>query len=259
MNEGETIQPQNVLPARVESQLADLAEARGVAVRFLRRIDNVAEAMTPEEQVKALAANGQMVLNVTRMDRALRQIVVLEQEVMGLRAPPVPHGPGSGGSSGDGRARHDFNDLNDLNEPDDLNDLKDTFEELFDLDNPADRQAYEDLDALESCNSFKTYNKKCSSDRRFSIQTEQGLEARLKAGLDKIAAARAEAGGPPPPMRTEEETMALLESVAAEFPPDLFLRAMSAEELWRARREALLNLRAAEKRLKRAGRGPPRG
>jgi hypothetical protein len=93
MNEDDTPPPlllapaPAVVPARVEPMLADLAEARDIAMRFLRRMDDVAMAMSPEQRLAALAEDGQLVLNVTRMDRALRQIVVLEEEVAGRRAP----------------------------------------------------------------------------------------------------------------------------------------------------------------------------
>jgi len=90
-----------VVAAVVMAQLDTLAEARTVTGWFLRTLQAVAESLTEEEAKTALAGQGQLVLGVTRIDRALRQIVAMEQEVLGLRDPAVPRG-GGGERPGDG-------------------------------------------------------------------------------------------------------------------------------------------------------------
>jgi hypothetical protein len=82
-----------MVPERAEPILGSLASARDITLRHLRRIDQVAEAMAPEDLKVALAEDGQMTLNLTRADRALRQLCAMELEIMGLREPPVPRGP----------------------------------------------------------------------------------------------------------------------------------------------------------------------
>jgi hypothetical protein len=260
----ETTQPPPVVvPARVEPLLADLAEARSIAMRFLRRMDEVAEAMTPEEQKAALAEDGQLVLNVTRMDRALRQIGVLEEEVMGRRVSAAGRGmmaggPGSRGSGGDGRGRHDFNDLNDLN---DLDDLRDEVFALFDPDDLFDQEAYADFASIEAHDTFKKYQKNRKHDFQLSRKLQQMYDGVIADALDEIAAERERTGYVPEgEPKTIEEIAEMEREVRktmtfAEAPDPL----ADAEEKWRARRDAILRLRAAEKRHLRSGRGPPGG
>jgi hypothetical protein len=257
------VPPPVIVPARVEPLLADLAEARGIAMRFLRRMDAVAEAMTPEEQKAALAEDGQLVLNVTRMDRALRQIGVLEEEVMGRRVPAAARGMMAGGpmggpGSGDGRGRHDFNDLNDLN---DLDDLRDEVFALFDPDNLFDQEAYADLASIETCDTFNKYQKDRKRDSQLSNKMVRMLDDSIADGLDEILAERERTGYVPEgELKTLEEIaemeIEVRKSLPLEKAPD---PQADAEEKWRARRDAVLRLRGAEKRHLRSGRGPPRG
>lgn len=247
-----------VVPVRVEPLLADLAEARGIAMRFLRRMDAVAEAMTPEEQKAALAEDGQLVLNVTRMDRAPRQIGVLEEEVMGRRVPAAARGMAATGRGpgGDGRGRHDFNDLNDLN---DLDDLRDEVFGLFDPDSPRDQEAYADFAAFETFDTFKKYQKGRKHDPQLWPKMVKASDDLITASLDEIAAERARTGYVPEgPPKTIEEIIAMDMKIRASLELERQdVPKVSDEEIWRNRRDAILRLRAAEKRHLRSGRGPP--
>ena len=243
--------PPVVVPARVEPLLADLAEARGIAMRFLRRMDQVAEAMPPEELKQALAEDGQLVLNVTRMDRALRQIGVLEEEVMGRRVPAVARGivAGGPGKGSDGRGRHDFNDLNDLNDlndPDDLDGLREEVFGLFDPDSLHDQESYADFAALEKFDTFKEYSRGRKRDGNLRAKLYEQLDSQMIDELEKLAEARKQPGYSPETWAAEAEL--------AGRPRE---PQQSPEEKWRARRDAILRLRAAEKRLLHSGRGPP--
>jgi len=253
--------------------LADLAEARSIAMRFLRRMDDVAAGMSPEERVAALAEDGQLVLNVTRMDRALRQIVVLEEEVMGRRLPPAGRGPvvgpaivGAGGPAtgrkGDPRGRHDFNDVNDLNDLDDLSDTEEVAElraevsGLFDLDDPREREIYADLAAFEHFATYKDYEKGRRRDPDLQKKEYERLDNRLMEELMRIAEAREQPGYDP--MKPSGKTAAELAAAPPRY-PFIPAKGPSPEEKWRARRDAVLRLRKAEKRLIASGRGPPDG
>jgi len=87
--------PEVVVPEQALPMLASLANARAITERLLVRMDSVAEAMAPDALARALAQGSTLTLNVARADRALRQIVAMELEVMGLREPPGTHGPSS--------------------------------------------------------------------------------------------------------------------------------------------------------------------
>jgi hypothetical protein len=232
-------------------------------MRFLRRMDDVAMAMSPEERLAALAEDGQLVLNVTRMDRALRQIVVLEEEVMGRRMPAAGRGPAMGGDAaagagakGDSRGRHDFNDLNDLGDLDDLADSEEIAElraevsGLFDPDDPRDQEARADMRAFEAFATFKDYEKGRERDPDLRRKEQEQLDKRLMEELMRIAAAREQPGYDPekPFGRTADEIAAADRARSRVKPP-------TPEETWRARRDAILRLRKAEKL--RSGRGPP--
>src|SRR5258708_757624 len=64
---------------RVTAQLDDLARLRAAGV-------DLAEELSAGKQ--GVAGRGGTLLAFTRVSRAIRQIIVLEQELMGLRAPP---------------------------------------------------------------------------------------------------------------------------------------------------------------------------
>jgi hypothetical protein len=262
MNEAETITPpdpaplDDAVPPQAARQLAALANAREIAERFLMRMDRVAEAMPPEELKEALADKGQMALNVTRMGRALRQIVVLELETMGLREPAVPRGMGSGDVNGGSRnggapngsgpngggteaGRHDFNDLNDL---EDQTDLKG----LYDLDDPFEAEEYSDLETLEREKTYEKYNFNRKRDWNMA-----GAKARADEAMEMDFSERVDA-------EKTEWTVEQHRAWAREFEDRRMAcyeeLAEANEARWRARHQARIEARKAERR---AGRGPP--
>ena len=262
MNEAATIEPvvqavpappPVLVPERAEPILGSLASARDITLRHLRRIDQVAEEMAPEELKVALAEDGQMTLNLTRADRALRQIAAMELEIMGLREPPVPRGPASGrnGSGGNGGSRHDFNDLNDLNDMQDIEDLE-ALDALYDFDDPDDVSHYDDLDALEKYDTFEDYDQKRPHRREYTEEDEDDLERRIDAEIANIDWSKV------PPI-ADEDRYQRMQDFDAELRADLAADMAKLEAIWRERRAALLKLRATQKRLRRKSRGPPGG
>jgi hypothetical protein len=265
MNEAATIEPAIpapvppapppvVVPERAEPILGALASARDITLRHLRRIDRVAEEMAPEDLKVALAEDGQMTLNLTRADRALRQICAMELEIMGLREPPVPRGPASGtrGNGGNGRTgRNDFNDLNDLNDMQDIEDLE-ALDALYDFDDPEDVSHYDDLDALEKYDTFETYERERPHRRENTQEDEDAL-------LQRIDEVIAETDWSKVPPIADEDRYQHMKDFEAELRADLDAHNARDEAIWSQRRAALLKLRATQKRLRRKSRGPPGG
>ena len=240
-----------VLPERTVAMLDKLTEAQEMAMRSLRKMDRLSEEMPSEEAKVALAEKGQLTLNMTRTLRALRQLGVLQEEVMGRREPAVLRGPGgSGGGNGGGRGRHDFNDLNDLN------DLQDQEQEelraLFDLDDPEDVKHWDDLEALEKYDSYDDYHRHRKHYLDFTEEDEEELDRRLRAELDKIDWDKVQ------PISIEQK-QANLREMDEQLKAELAEHDRIEEAKWLQRREALLRLRDTEKRLARKSRGPPRG
>jgi hypothetical protein len=272
MNEAATMEPisqvQPTPPVAVAemaaAQLASLARARDITDRMLRRIDQVAEAMAPDELKAALADNGQMALNLTRIDRALRQIVVLELETMGLREPPEPRGTGQraggngGGGNGNRGAGGRLNDLNDLSDPKDLNDLYnelhdlEEFSALFDLNDQFDAEDWDDLDALRTYDSYEAFTAgRKNKMHEFTEEDEIELEQRLLTELEKYDPANR-------PTLTTEEKQANMRALDAELRASMEEDHRKAEVKWKARRAVLERHGLTIKTRKRAGRGPPR-
>jgi len=220
--------------------------------------------MKKEELRIALAENGQMVLNLTRADRALRQIVAMEQEILGLREPPSPHGGfggrgqdgGSGGGSGKpGEGRHDFNNVNDLNDLKEVSDIHD-LAEIMDLGDVEDLEFYSDLKALEKYDNFEEFNRRRKRDWDKEIAKNNALDAELDADI-QAELERLEALGPPPPMTDDEHHEAIQDMEAQQR--DMLAEAMAEyQEEWSRVRAALLQRRAVEKQARRRrGRGLP--
>ena len=77
-------------------QLDDLAECRDFAMRFMRRLDRHAEAADAAAQADGPSDAYDIVAVTTvftKIERSLRQIIVLERELRGLREPPSRRGP----------------------------------------------------------------------------------------------------------------------------------------------------------------------
>jgi len=223
-------------------------------MKFLRRYDDVADAMNAEELKDALADKGQMTLNVVRASRALRQIVVLEQETMGLREPAVPRGIGAGSGSGGGRGNGKVR-LADLSDPNDLNDLEDLEEyqelrALYDFDEPRDVAAWENLAALEKYGTWPEYEK-----HRKAGEYQQIDEVAGAAIMDDlIAREAAQTGRPKEEIRVEHQ--ALLKELRPKWAAEI---EETLTRTFETRRAALMKLRAAEKAWRQGGRGPPAG
>jgi hypothetical protein len=264
MNEAATIEPAIpappapppvLVPERAEPILGSLATARDITLRHLRRIDQVAEAMAPEDLKVALAEDGQMTLNLTRADRALRQICAMELEIMGLREPPVPRGSASGtrgpGNGGGRTGRNDFNDLNDLNDMQDIEDLE-ALDALYDFDDPEDVSHYDDLDALEKYDTFEAYERERPHRHEPTQEEEDAFDQRIDeliAGIDWSKQTPV----------ADEDRYQHMKDFEAELKADLDAHNARDEAVWRERRAALLKLRATQKRLRRKSRGPPGG
>lgn len=249
-----------VVPAEAEPLLTALADARAITMRHLEKLDRVSEAMMPDELALALAHDSTLTLNIVRTDRALRQIVCMELETMGLREPTIPRGPGGNGNSGGGAGgRHDFNDSNDLN---DLNDLKDEFEALFDKDDPFDREIYADLEALETHDTFELYNRNRKRIPEINQEFEADMAARIQREIDHINARRTadeSSGIEPEPRKTDEEHRAAIRELDEILKKGADEAHAAERRNWTRRRNLLLRRRAIEKRLARHGRGPPDG
>jgi hypothetical protein len=241
------------VPERAEPILSTLASARDITLRHLRRIDQVAEAMAPEELKVALANDGQMTLNLTRTDRALRQLSAMELEIMGLREPPAPRGPASGTrGNGSGRTgRNDFNDLNDLNDMQDIEDLE-ALDALYDFDDPEDVSHYDDLDALEKYDTFEKYDRERPHRPESTQEDEDALVRRIEEVLAEVDWSKV------PPI-ADEDRYQHMKDFEAELRADIDADTAKEEAIWRERRAALLKLRATQKRLRRKSRGPPGG
>ena len=264
MNEAATIEPNAraptapppvVVPERAEPILGSLETARNITLRHLQRIDRVAEEMAPEDLKIALAEDGQMTLNLTRADRALRQLCAMELEIMGLREPPVPRGPLSGtrgnGNGGSRTGRNDFNDLNDLNDMQDIEDLE-ALDALYDFDDPEDVSHYDDLDALEKYDTFEAYER----ERPHRPEDTQEEEDAFEQQIDELIAGIDWSKQTPV---ADEDLYQHMKDFEAELKADLDAHNARDEAKWVERRAALLKLRATQKRLRRKSRGPPGG
>jgi hypothetical protein len=85
------------------SALADLAHARAVAMRFIDRLDRRAAGEMTEAEEKSFPRAGDDCNAFARMARALRQIIALEFETVGLREQPQRRGYISANQNGPDR------------------------------------------------------------------------------------------------------------------------------------------------------------
>jgi hypothetical protein len=244
-----------VIAPEAQPGLDDLGEARGIAMNFLRRYDDIAQAMKPAELKEALADKGQMTLNVVRMDRALRQIVILEQETMGLREPAIPRGFGIGAGGGNGRGNGkvrlaDLSDANDLNDLEDLEEFQE-LKELYDFDDAMDVASWGNLAALEKAESWEEYSRTHMRPEEYPKIDEVRAAAWEDA---QVAREMAETGRPEAEIRAEHK--AIIQELIPKWKAELKDR---FEGGFYRRRAALLKLRDAERAWRQGGRGPPAG
>jgi hypothetical protein len=148
LKEVEAIRAREMPVRETAAALGDLQHLRSYAMGFAERLDRQARGLlTVAEQENA--ERGDLSLKFVRTARSVRQIVVLEQETMGLR--PIPEaraaarpspshreavGPSPGSSPGqalsrDAEERHD----NERREPSDLKDReRSDLDDLYDYD-----------------------------------------------------------------------------------------------------------------------------
>ena len=70
---------------RAQAQLADLARLRVIGMEMAERIGALSAELAGEKTEEALEGCERLALAFTRVSRAVRQVVALEQEAMGLR------------------------------------------------------------------------------------------------------------------------------------------------------------------------------
>jgi hypothetical protein len=249
------------LRARTGKQLDSLAEARELTLGFLRRLDRVAEGLSAERQVELLAENGQMILNVVRTDRAVRQIVAMEQEVMGLREPPAPRGGfgGRNGSGGGGSGGERLNDLNDLGDPREVEDIHDLLA-VEDLGEIEDLDLYYDLAAVEKHETIDALRRHIKNDPAAPGPSREEIEAEITERLDEWRVLMESGEFPPEDILPEEKRRRILE-IEATMRAEIDAADAKEEAEWRIVRTALLRRRAIEKEARRKrgrrSRGPP--
>ncbi len=248
--------------ARTEMQLGSLAEARELTLGFLRRLDRVAEGLSAERQVELLAENGQMILNVVRTDRAVRQIVAMEQEVMGLREPPAPRGgvgsrDGSGGGGSGGERLDDLNDLGDPREVEDIHDLL-AVEDLGEIE---DLDLYYDLAAVEKHETIDALRRHIKNDPAAPGPSTEEISAKVTERLDEWRVLMESGELQPEKDITPEEKRGRIREIEATMRAEIDAADAKEEAEWRIVRAALLRRRAIEKEARRKrgrrSRGPP--
>ena len=80
--------PLHVVERETEAQLQDLNRMRAVGMGFIDRLDRRAQGLLRFDEEKAFESSGDIFLGFARVSRAVRQIIVLEQEIFGLPQPP---------------------------------------------------------------------------------------------------------------------------------------------------------------------------
>jgi hypothetical protein len=81
-----------------------LAEMRAVGMNFIRRLDKRAAGEMNEFELKGMERVGDDCVAFERMARAVRQIIALEQETVGIRPTPGSGGGSTGDGTGDSRS-----------------------------------------------------------------------------------------------------------------------------------------------------------
>ncbi len=85
--------------------LESLAEMRAAGMSFIRRLDKRAAGLMDEAELAGMARVGDDCVAFERMARAVRQIIALEQETVGIR--PMPQAGTGGGARRRGGAEDD--------------------------------------------------------------------------------------------------------------------------------------------------------
>ena len=82
--------PHEVVVRETEAQLQDLNRMRAAGMMFIDRLERRANGLLRYDEEKIFERGGDIFTGFARVSRAVRQIIVLEQEIFGLRAPPGP-------------------------------------------------------------------------------------------------------------------------------------------------------------------------
>jgi hypothetical protein len=103
--DGEAVRVAEIKNATLDA----LAEMRAIGMNFIRRLDKRAAGEMNEFELKGMERVGDDCVAFERMARAVRQIIALEQETVGIRPMPRP----GGGSGGDNRSEGGGDGAND--------------------------------------------------------------------------------------------------------------------------------------------------
>ena len=117
----------------VAGQLADLAAMRALGMAMATGLTDYATGKVTADEAPVFAKENDAILAFARVSRAVRQIIVLEQEILGLRDVPEEQSRSTRDRMESARRTalwrawpvDDPSDLRDAREPDDLNDYDD--------------------------------------------------------------------------------------------------------------------------------------
>ena len=122
-------------------QLGDLRRMREIGMNFVERLERRASGLLLEREERAFLDAGDICLGFARVTRAVRQIIVLEQEMLGLREPPVARAVGrnSAAHSTESAAPPAADPVGDRTDPPDTDRERNDLNDLDDYDRgPAD-------------------------------------------------------------------------------------------------------------------------
>jgi len=74
--------------AMVLRQLEELGRLRAIGMENIRALDRAADGLPPDEAIRRLSGRHGMICEFDRAARAVRQVIVLELELVGLRSGP---------------------------------------------------------------------------------------------------------------------------------------------------------------------------
>ena len=126
----------------VESELADLCRLRAIGMEIAEQVGRRAAGELSGHQEKALGRTADATLSFARIARAIRQIVVLEQEIMGLRAPASAKGRNVDPSYDQRRLRDFRTWVPEADSESDPYDLSDLYDDSDDYDRYDDDDDY---------------------------------------------------------------------------------------------------------------------
>ncbi len=127
-----------------ERRLDELERLLAAGMETVRQISQWSKGALGPDEVKVLAGKGGIAEEYVRVARAIRQVIVLEQELMGLRPGPPRDG---GGEPPDDEGDDDHEaELEERSEGSDLRDRAGDYENLNDYENFNDYENLNDYD-----------------------------------------------------------------------------------------------------------------